>query len=71
MFGKEFVVFENPHTGYHQMSSDLRNVYYHAFQRCVRAKNHDFIVSDVKIAAEVKAKLTTTHLWHLKNDFGI
>ena len=23
-------VFQNPHTGLHQMSSDLRNVYYHA-----------------------------------------
>ena len=30
---KEYVIFENPHTGMHQLSSDLRNVYYHAFSR--------------------------------------
>ena len=31
----EYVLFENPRTGYHQMSSDLRNVHYYAIQKDV------------------------------------
>jgi len=37
------------------MLSDLRNVYYHTFQRCVKAKVHDFDAqNDLKISAGVK-----------------
>ena len=69
---KEHVIFENPHTGCHQMSSNLRNVYYHAFQRCVVRKHHDFYApNDLKIAGEVKCKLTSIHFMHLKNEFGL
>lgn len=39
---KEYVLFENPHTGRHQLSSEHRNVYYHASQRCVVLKFKDF-----------------------------
>jgi len=52
---KEYVLFENPHTGCHQMLSDLRNVYYHAFQRCVKVKVPNFDAqNDLKICTDVK-----------------
>ena len=34
-FNTEFIVFENPHTGLHQLSHGLRNVYYHAQKQCI------------------------------------
>ena len=61
---KWYIVFENPHTGYHP---DWRNAYYYTFQRCVTLKHCDFYVSDLKIAAEVKSKLITNHFMRLKN----
>jgi len=67
-----YVLFEDTHTGCHQMSSDLKNAYYHIFQRCVKAKVHDFSAqNDLKISAEVKSKLTMTHFSHLNSKFGM
>jgi len=52
---KEYVVFVNPRTGSHQMSSDLRNVYYHAHRRCVEMKHPNFHpATDLKIYNDVK-----------------
>ena len=39
---KEHVLFENPYTGGHQLSAELRNMYYHAQQHCVLLKHKDF-----------------------------
>ena len=62
---KEYVVFENPHTGLHQMSSDLRNVYYHARKEC--------LVKEAKIIVphHVRAKLNTVHMHHVMKEFGL
>ena len=69
---KEYIMFENPHTGCHQMSHDLRNVYYHAFLRCIKLKHCDFYAPrDIQIATEVKCKLTATHFLHLRKEFGL
>ena len=69
---KEYVLFENPHTGYHQMSRDLRNVYYHAFRRCLAVKFPNFdALSDIKIGSDIKNKLISCHYSHLKHEFGI
>ena len=69
---KEYVIFENPHTGMHQLSSDLRNVYYHASVRCVTQKYSTFNPStDVKVSREVRAKLSGVHLAHLLIEFGL
>ena len=60
---KEYVIFEIPPTGTHQLSSDLRNVFYHASVRRVTQKHSRFDPKDhVKVSGEVKAKLTTVHL---------
>jgi len=43
------------------------------FQRCVKAKVHDFDAqNDLKINAEVKTtELTMTHFSHLNSKFGM
>ena len=66
------VIFENPHTGMHQLSSDLRNVYNHASVRCVTQEYSTFNPStDVKVSGEVRAKLSGVHLAHLLTEFGL
>ena len=63
---KEYVIFENPHTGMHQLSSDLRNVYYHASVGCVTQKYSTFNpTTHVKVSGEVRGKLSVVHLAHL------
>ena len=62
---KEFVVFENPHTGLHQLSHDLRNVYYHAQKQCIG--EHARII----VPSEVRAKLNSVHMHHLMLEFGL
>ena len=45
------------------MSTDQRNVYYHALQRCVLLKSTDFNASiDVKVSSEIRTQLTADHL---------
>ena len=69
---KEYVIFENTHTGMHQLFSDLRNVYYHASVRCVTQKHGDFNPSrNVKVGGEVKMKLSRVHLAYLLSEFGL
>ena len=69
---KEYVIFENPHTGKHQLSQDLRNVYYHASMMCVAQKNCSFNpTNQLKVSGEVKSKLNAIHLSHLLNEFGL
>ena len=69
---KEYVIFENPHTGKHQMSADLRNVYYHASVGCVTQKFRNFNPkSNVKVSKEVKEKLTAVHFAYLLDEFGL
>ena len=69
---KEYVVFENPHTGKHQLSSDLRNVYYHTSVGCVTQKFRNFNPnSSVKVSKEVKEKLTAVHFAYLFEEFGL
>jgi len=42
------------------------------FQRCVKAKVHDFDAqNNLKIIAEVKNKLIMTHFSHLNSEFGM
>jgi len=60
---KEYVVFANPRTDSHQISSDLRNVYYHAHKRCVEIKHPKFDpATDLKIYNDVKNLHSVVHL---------
>ena len=38
MICKEYIMFENPHTGKYQLSREQRNVYYNARMSCVQLK---------------------------------
>ena len=67
---KEYVMFENPHTGLMQWSHDLRNVYHHAYLRCVRVSNFD-PKTEFKISRETKVKLNDVHFKYIKRQFGI
>ena len=62
---EEFVLFENPHTGLHQLSKDLRNVYYHARQQCVGEQ------AKIIVQGDIRAKLNTVHMHHLMHEFGL
>ena len=54
------------------MSTDQRNVYYHALQRCVLLKNTDFNTSiDVKVSSEIRTQLTADHLNFILQEFGL
>ena len=44
---KEFMMFENPHTGLHQLSHYLRNVYYHARKDCAGEQAKIIVPGDV------------------------
>ena len=68
---KEYVLFENPHTGKYQMSMDLRNVYYHAIMTCIRQKNPHFYPDTIRSSNDIKAKLTGIHYSHLLSQFGL
>ena len=69
---KEYVLFENPRTGMHQMSWDPRNVYYHAKRSCVTQKYGNFNpICALKIAQDVKSKLTKVHFAYLLSEFGL
>ena len=69
---KEHVVFANPRTGSHQMSSDLRNVYYHDHRRCVEMKYEDSDPeTDLKIYSDVKESLSVVHLEYIREEFGV
>ena len=69
---KEYVLFENPRTGMHQMSKDLRNVHYHAKLDCFRQKYPTFqSVTCLKVSGEVRSKLSQIHLGFLLSEFGL
>ena len=69
---KEYVLFENPRMGMHQISWDPRNVYYHAKQSCVTQKYGNFNpICALKIAQDVKSKLTKVHFAYLLCEFGL
>ena len=52
---KEFVTFENPHTGARQKSLERRNVYYHARKACLL---ETFDQPKVVVQSEVRVKLS-------------
>ena len=69
---KEYVMFENPLTGRHQLSTDLRNVYYHALKRCVILKYPNFNPSsDLKVSRVLRSLLSATHLNFIMHEFGL
>ena len=69
---KEYIIFENSHTGRHQLSSEHRNVYYHASQRCVLLKFKDFNPrTDVKVSGDIRSQLTAIHLDYIMQEFGL
>ena len=65
---KEFIMFDNPHTGLRQRSHDQRNVYYHARKACAE-KNccHPKVI----IATEIRVRLSTIHMHHIMQEFGL
>ena len=65
---KEFMVFENPKTGNHQQSHNVRNVYYHAQMLCIQAKCAQ---PRIVISAEVKKKPSGVHINHIMCQFGL
>jgi hypothetical protein len=36
---REQVLFQNPYTGFFQLSKELRNVYYHPWKTCLSTSN--------------------------------
>ena len=58
-------MFENPRTGLHQLSHDLRNVYYHAWKGCVGEQ------AKIIVPVDVKTKLNSVHMHHLMQEFGL
>ena len=69
---KEHVLFENPHTGLHQLSTEQRNVYYHALQKCVLLKFKNFNPrTQVKVSGDIRNRLTATHLNYIMQEFGL
>ena len=65
-------MFENPHTGRHQLSSEHRNVYYHASQRCILLKFKDFNPrTNVKVSGDIQSQLTATHLDYIMQEVDL
>ena len=65
---KEFIMFDNPHTGIRQRSHDQRNVYYHARKACAERKSRH---PKVIIPAEIRVRLSTIHMHHIMQEFGL
>ena len=61
---KEFVLFKNLHTGLHQLSHDLRNVYYHAQKQCIGQHTKVIVPNDLR------SRLNSIHMHHLMQEFG-
>ena len=56
----------------HQLSSVLRNVYYHPLVGCVTQRYSTFNpTTRVKVSGKVRGKLSVVHLAHLLNAFGL
>ena len=69
---KEQVLFQNPNTGYFQLSHDFRNVYYHARLSCIRQKFPAFVPSKhLQVHTDVAQKLTSVHKNYLCKEFCI
>ena len=65
---KEFVMFDNPHTGVRQRSHDQRNVYYHARKACAERKCYH---PKVIIPTETRVRLSAIHMHHIMQEFGL
>ena len=68
---KEHVLFQNPNSGYWQMSRDLRNTYYHAKLQCLASKHPDFHCSEISVSQDVKERLNRVHVNFLREEFGL
>ena len=69
---KEQVLFNNPKTGMYQLSSDHRNVYYHARLSCVKQKFPSFNPGQhVRVNRDTFMKLTQVHKEYIFNEFGV
>ena len=67
--GHGYLLFQNPHTGRWQMSTDLRNTYYHARLSCVATKHPNFSAGELQV--DVKDSLNLYALNVLRQEFGL
>ena len=69
---KEQVLFNNPKTGVFQLSSDHRNVYYHARLSCVRQKFPSFIPGQhCRVSRDTCSRFSQVHKEYLLKEFGV
>ena len=68
---KEQVLFNNPKTGMYQLSSDHRNVYYHARLSCVKQFSSFNPPQHVQINKDTFVRLTQVHKDYIFKEFGI
>ena len=71
VFGhKEFVIFQNPHSGMFEQSREQRNVYYHTWKTCIAPHFRDFDPSKhISVSGPVKEKLLPTHKTLIAQEF--
>ena len=69
---KEYVVYQNLHSGNFEMSREKRNVYYHPWKACIASNFRDFSPRyHITISDHVKNNLQDVHKLFLKLEFGI
>ena len=69
---KEQVLFNNPKTGVFQLSSEHRNVYYHARLSCVKQKFPSFIPGQhCRASRDTCSRFSQVHKEYLLKEFGV
>ena len=68
---KEYVLFQNPRNGNWQMSTDLRNTYYHPLFKCIDRSHPGFGSSEICVDGDVREKLNPIHVSHIRGEFGL
>ena len=69
---KEYVVYQNIHSGKFEMSQDERSVSYHPWKTCITSNFRDFSPRyHITISDHIKINLQDVHKLFLKSEFGI
>ena len=68
---KEYVMFQNPHSGTIEVSRDKRNVYYHPWRTCIAPHFYNFKPSQHLNFDSVQDNLLPSHKDLLRSEFGL
>ncbi len=69
---KEFVLFNNPRTGFFEQSREERNVYYHPWKTCIGPHFAHFNPAlHIRVDGAIRERFVEAHIIHIRQEFGL